>query len=307
MFPHGLMFHHFHGERHPRVQGSLCANDFVRILDAYGANRILSADEWLNRTNKKTLCPEHVCLTFDDSLKCQYDVAYPILKERGMSAFWFVYSSVLVGELNRLEIYRLYRTTCFDTVEAFYEAFHMYVRKSCHGHKIEERMREFDPQLYLEPHPFYTDEDRRFRFVRDEILGPDAYESLMDGMILSQGLQLAQLADGIWLNVSDVRNLRDEGHVIGLHSHSHPTKLERLNYQDQFREYWTNIECLKNILGTTPNTMSHPSNSYNQDTLEILERLGVTLGFRADMLSPARSNLEFPRQDHANVMSEIGR
>jgi peptidoglycan/xylan/chitin deacetylase (PgdA/CDA1 family) len=307
MFPHGLMFHHFHGGPHPPVQGSISADDLERIFDAYGPNRILPADEWLDRTKMKTLCPEHVCLTFDDSLKCQHDIAYPVLKERGISGFWFLYSSVLVGELNRLEIYRVYRTTCFDTVEAFYDAFHLYVSNSRYAQQIEERLSEFDPQSYLNAHPFYTSGDRKFRFVRDEILGPGAYESIMDGMILSQGLELSHLAKGIWMNVSDVQNLYDEGHIIGLHSHSHPTKLERLEYEDQFREYWTNIECLENILGKKPTTMSHPSNSYNGDTLEILDRLGVNLGFRADMLSAARSSLEFPRQDHANIMREPGR
>jgi hypothetical protein len=48
--------------------------------------------------------------------------------------------------------------------------------------------------------------------------------------------------------------------------------------------------------------MSHPCNSYNQATLEILRELGITLGFRANMASGFSSELELPREDHANLV-----
>ena len=54
--------------------------------------------------------------------------------------------------------------------------------------------------------------------------------------------------------------------------------------------------------------MAHPLNSYNEDSLEILEELGIRCGFRADLLFPVRkyinpSPLEFAREDSANLIS----
>ena len=50
--------------------------------------------------------------------------------------------------------------------------------------------------------------------------------------------------------------------------------------------------------------MSHPVNSYNQNTLKILKNLDITIGFRADM-NPMKSNLEIPRQDHSIISSML--
>lgn len=307
MFPHGLMFHHFHNSTHPEVQGSISVDDFSRIIDHYGRDRILSADEWLARLQRQDLRETHVCITFDDCLKCQFDVAYPLLEQSGIKAFWFCYSSPLIGELNRLEIYRTYRTQHFGTIEEFYRAFSSHVAGTSQGERVARSLQDFSPAAYLPEAPFYSDEDRVFRFVRDDVLGPEAYEDVMDSMIAAAGIDLSALARDIWMSPRDLRELRTRGHIIGLHSHTHPTKIERLDYAAQYEEYRTNSLCLETICGEKPTTMSHPSDSYNRDTLEVLRSLGVILGFRANMTEPALSDLEFPRQDHANIMSEMGR
>ena len=54
--------------------------------------------------------------------------------------------------------------------------------------------------------------------------------------------------------------------------------------------------------------MSHPCNSYDDVTLGVLRELGVTQGFRADLGEfSGRSALEYPRQDHANIMKAMGK
>ena len=50
--------------------------------------------------------------------------------------------------------------------------------------------------------------------------------------------------------------------------------------------------------------MSHPCGSYNSDTLKILKKMNVEIGFRQIMLDK-RANptqLEICRQDHSNIM-----
>ena len=48
--------------------------------------------------------------------------------------------------------------------------------------------------------------------------------------------------------------------------------------------------------------MSHPCNSYNNDTLEILTNFNIEIGFRANMKTAFNSNLEIPRIDHAEIL-----
>ncbi len=123
MAAYGIMFNHFHDDRHPRGQGAISAAEFARMLDHIGRERILPAEEWMRRSIAGELGESDICLTFDDALRCQYDIAVPVLRELGLTAFWFFYASVFEGNVEPLEVYRHFRTTQFASMDAFYEQF----------------------------------------------------------------------------------------------------------------------------------------------------------------------------------------
>jgi peptidoglycan/xylan/chitin deacetylase (PgdA/CDA1 family) len=97
------------------------------------------------------------------------------------------------------------------------------------------------------------------------------------------------------------RVLVARGHLIGLHSHTHPTNMTLLPVEQQYAEYRRNFDYLSSLLGTSPQTMAHPSGSYNSDTLDILREMGVQIGFRSDSDSRFHTLLEMPRLDHMMV------
>ena len=302
---HGLMFHHFHDTLdHARSQGSIDADQLAQIIRAVGRARILPAMEFQTRAIAGKLADHHVCLTFDDNLLCQYDVAVPVLEDFGLTAFWFVYTSVMQGNIERLEIYRDFRNTQFPSMDEFYAAFFIGVYESEFGRRAEGALRSFEPSKYLAGFPFYSEADRRFRFVRDEVLGADAYALIMDAMMRDAGYDVRDIAKRLWMGNEEVLSLHESGHVIGLHSHTHPTRLERLSEDDQRYEYKANHSHLTSLLGEPPLAMSHPCNSYNQATLEVLDSIGIKLGFRANMqMTGSFGALEFPREDHANLIN----
>jgi peptidoglycan/xylan/chitin deacetylase (PgdA/CDA1 family) len=305
MRPHGIMFHHFHDHRHPAGQGSLSADDLAAMIRVLGLDRIMPAREWLTNALAGTLDDQDLCLTFDDNLRCQYDVALPVLRDFGLTAFWFLPTAVMQGQLERLELYRAFRVRHFDEIDDFYEAFFRTLATSNYSDPVEQALRDFHPSTYLADHPFYSEADRRFRFVRDQVLGTLRYQQFMDTLIGSMGIELRALAANLWMEPDQVCRLHAEGHVIGLHSHTHPTVLTRLTPRQQLSEYRDNHMYLMSLLGERPVAMSHPCNSYNTDTLAVLERLGIKLGFRANMAQREHSLLELPREDSANVLREM--
>lgn len=114
------MVHHFYDENHCRGQGAISSQQFADIIDFLGRDRILPATEWMGRYKKKVLRDDELCITFDDVLLCQYDIALPVLEDYSLTAFWFVYSSILADGIEMLEMYRKFRTMCFEDVEDFY-------------------------------------------------------------------------------------------------------------------------------------------------------------------------------------------
>jgi peptidoglycan/xylan/chitin deacetylase (PgdA/CDA1 family) len=305
MIPHGVMFHHFHDTVHPAGQGSISAAQLSRLIESIGPSRILPAREFLFRARNNSLLDGDACLTFDDNLRCQYDVAKPVLDSFGLTAFWFVYTSVLQGNVEPLEIYRHFRMTQFKSVDAFYIAFFKTLETSEHWAIAEMLLEEFNPRTYLAGFPFYSDSDRKFRFVRDEALGPQRYRELMDQMIADSGMDARAVAKQLWMDDAAIVSLHEAGHIIGLHSHSHPTRVEHLDEDAQRDEYFENYAYLTQLLEHRPQTMSHPCNSYNATTLQILRELGITLGFRANMTKVGLSELEVPREDHTNLVRAL--
>jgi peptidoglycan/xylan/chitin deacetylase (PgdA/CDA1 family) len=304
---HGIMFHHFHGQGHHPSQGSIDTQKLADMIDFLGGHsNIIDANLWLEKAVAGRLEPNDLCLTFDDALLCQKEIAVPVLKDLGHTAFFFVYSSVFEGEMERLEIYRTFRSTYFDNVEDFYGQFFAIIEKSAFGSKCAAALNNFSASTYLPHSPFYTDDDRKFRFLRDDVLGADDYNVLMDQMIKASPTSLEELSRGIWMKDEDLVALAAAGNVVGLHSYTHPTVLSSLSAERQDFEYTKNINHLERVLGDLPSTVSHPCNSYDTGTLGLLNGLGIQLGFRATMSEPGKKGLEYPREDHANIVRMMG-
>lgn len=298
------MFHHFRDAvRHPAGQGAISADEFRQLLLHVGVQRILPAREFLLRHITGTLRPEHLCITFDDNVRCQYDVAVPVLDELNLTAFWFAYTSVLEGRVERLEVYRYFRTTRFASIDDFYASFEAALCRA--GALSQTTMSGFDPQTYLKPFPFYTDADRRFRFLRDEVLGPARYVAIMDGMLVDAGVTASDLVRDLWMTNDQLHGLHEDGHVIGMHSHTHPTRLDRLSVDEQIGEYEANHAAIAALTGEMPITMSHPCNSYSPATLDVLRDMGVQLGFRSNLDKRDGCELEVPREDHTNILRQM--
>ncbi|MDP3999609.1 MAG: polysaccharide deacetylase family protein [bacterium] len=318
--PHGIMFHHFHGGNYLPSQGSVSADDFKKILEFVGPKRILPPAEWLDKLVKKALKPEDLCLTFDDGLLDQIEVALPILESLGLKAFWFVYSGVFSAEggsasdgegLENMELYRVFRTQYFKDLDDFYRLFFQKVSDSemaslANSQEITRAVSELRKTF-----PFYSKNDAKFRIFRDKILRKQNYERIMDALLKERGVEKSVLAKNLWMNNRHLKYLAGNGHAVGLHSYSHPTALADLRPEEQLREYQKNYSHLEKVCGKKPTVMSHPCNSYSDDTLRILKQLGIACGFRSNLF-PGKSgghlnasDLEIAREDHANLMRAI--
>jgi len=308
---HGIMFHHFHDERHYMGQGSISGKEFENILCFLGLNRMLDPYEWIERFDTEGLIAENLCLTFDDALLCQFEIALPILEKYDLKVFWFVYSSVFEGHPVKFEIYRAFRSKFFENIDDFYEVFFAKIFDSEFGDKARSVIEETDIAQYIRLYPFYSVHDVKFRLIRDRVLSRQEYEAIMDEIIRDRGVSPDDLSKNLWMSNEHLKYLSDRGHIVGLHSYSHPMVLAHLSYEEQWEEYSRNYNHIVQVCGRYPVAMAHPVNSYNEDTLQILKRLGIRCGFRSNMFPQHegvelnRTRHEIAREDHANVLSML--
>jgi peptidoglycan/xylan/chitin deacetylase (PgdA/CDA1 family) len=303
----GVMFHHFSSKIHPRGQGAISEDELIDILDYLESKyEILDCDVYQRKILEGTIRDSEICLTFDDALLSQVDVALPVLRKRNLKAFFFVYSSAFTGEPDPLEIFRYFRTTEYDSFNDFFAEFLMYIRKHFKTQGQGSAMDLAAPPDYLNDFPFYTPEDKQFRYIRDQILSKIEYHSIMRQMMSQRSFNSLTVADKVFMTHDDLKMLHSEGHEIGLHSHSHPTRMHTLSATEQQQEYERNLVFINSVTGMRPTTMSHPCGNYGPETLEILRSLNVNLGFRSSRaVGSAVSRLEIPREDHSNILAVI--
>jgi peptidoglycan/xylan/chitin deacetylase (PgdA/CDA1 family) len=278
-----IMFHAFHGDGHPKVQGSLSASQLRYIIET---RKPVGAAEWTPESDRDVL-------TFDDGLLSQRDIALPVLRAYGLTAFFFVYTAPLCGVLSRLEYYRRVRTTLYPTIDAFYDAW-----DAATGGKHTA----IYPPDYLAAHTYLSDRDRQFRYWRDHWVTREKYEAVMDALVADLERQGKTVPLTLWMQSEDLVRVADEGHVVGSHSHSHPTVMEGLTKEAQEVEYSTSSWILFRLLGRRPHTMAHPCNQYTPHGLAYLRQLGYTLGFRATPEAGDWGPLEVPRIDCADLV-----
>jgi peptidoglycan/xylan/chitin deacetylase (PgdA/CDA1 family) len=313
-FFHGIMFHHFHNDNiHTRGQGSISKDEFYKLINFVGRKNILDADVFFDKFKQNKLKENEVCLTFDDGIKCQIDVALPVLEDLKVKSFFFVYTSILEGKPDSLEIFRYFRMNFFDCVDDFYKNFYEVLNHdltdffSHHKNNILNKQKRY---------PFYTIEDIKFRLVRDRYLKKSDYKNILFNMMKEKKFEYKQILSNLIFDKNDLILLNSLGHVIGLHSHSHPLSMQDLSYDKQKFEYQNCVDIISKTLKKPSNsfkTASHPLGSYNQNSLEILKELGIELAFKDSMKIEREkgmkkinnSPLEIAREDHAEIIKRM--
>ena len=302
------MFHHFHDDFHLPAQGSLSASDFDLMISWLSDRHdILDAQEYMSRFLSRTLKNTDICLSFDDALKCQYDIALPVLRKNNISAFFFVYSSAFSDNPDFLEIFQYFRNSKFDSVDEFYNYFFDFLIQNDKDEYLSQQNQYSSLDNYLSAFPFYTENDKWFRYLRDQYLGNEKYTNVMLELISDKGFDINEAKKNLWMREDELLKIHENGHVVGLHSYSHPTQMSKLPADQQLTEYQQNFTHLSEVLKTSEIiSMSHPCGDYNLETLSILEGMGIQIGFRSNMgVKEIKSPLEIPREDHANVFKEM--
>ncbi len=313
-FPHGIMFHQFHDKKfYKSGEGSLSKDDFHDLINFVGKNNILDAETFFQKKIENKLKKNDVCLTFDDGLKCQIEVALQVLEDLNLKSFFFVSTSNFENKPDFFEITRYFKINYFDSSEKFYDLFFEVLDKDYNDFLKKNKQIIKDK---IKVYPFYTKRDIEFRLIRDRFLNEQEYTNTITLMFNEKNYVVNEVVPKLFFSKSDLTSLDSLGHKIGLHSHSHVKFIERLPFKLQKMEYVNNQKNLSNILNKPSkkiNSMSHPLGSYNESSLEILRSLNVSLGFRDNMSvnhkmkSINNSNLEIAREDHSLIMKKLKR
>ncbi|MBD1161754.1 polysaccharide deacetylase family protein [Pelagibacterales bacterium SAG-MED15] len=308
-FAHGIMFHRFKDFKNKdSAHGALTSKCLTKLIKFVGKKRILNPDEWIRKLSEGKLKKEHICLTFDDGLKSQIKIALPVLKRFNLKAFWFIHCNTRPNNFDKSEIFSILIIKKFKIYKKFLDKFFKYLNIDSEIFESKSFKKYYKEIISL--HNFYSKNEVKYKFLRDIYYPRKKFEKIMENFFRFYNLNVKDFYKNTWLDKKDLINLNKKGHMIGMHSFSHPYKMSKLTIKKQRLEYLKNFNYLKRILKKKPISMSHPLDSYNKNTLKILTNIGILCGFRSHSKAPKgfqinQSELEMAREDPVNILKLI--
>ena len=192
----------------------------------------------------------------------------------------------------------------FSSFNSFYPFFENLVPKSkinWESSSFREYFKESNSKF-----PFYSKNDIKFRFLRNKIISKKEFRNIVIKLLSIKNLSLLDIAEKIWIDRKKIKEISDSGHEIGLHSHNHPYEMKNLNYKTQFFEYCKNKDLITSIIRKEPISVAYPLGSYNYETLKVMKKLKIKLGFRSssckitEIKTLGEDLLLLPRIDSSN-------
>ncbi len=298
--PLGVMFHRFVPEGRVSAQGALTPSRLRSILEDLRGSGVIDASEWMERLASGSLAG-HRCLTFDDGLRSQLDLALPVLEDVDIRAFWFIPTGVF-GDARPVAELLAHALDESDDVDVMLRSFCDIAEGLVGAPPDASGLSAYRLQAQRR-FPFYSDLDCEYRYVRNS-LTPEVLERTVEQVLETHGFERSDLDARIFVGAVDVQRLVAAGQTIGLHSHTQPFDIASLPVEQQHREYERNLQDLERTTGVRSESVAHPLGSYGPETLTLLEELGIVCGFRSDALSgvgltPGAGPLEFARIDAA--------
>ena len=296
--PAGLMVHGIHkDDQKPLSQGSITVRNFEKKIIKL-KNRILNAEEWINKSKKNDLNKNDLCITLDDNLRSQVKYGIPILKKYNIKAFFFVYTSVYEKKNYEFEIFRYFYNSKYTSFENFFNDFFNFLIGSNYKNKIN-KVNKHILDNYLNKYKFYSKADRHFRYLRDELFNSSEFKKICNKFMKKKKFNYKsnKIFKKIWITKQEIKKISENGHHIGLHSYTHNKNIFKMKYTNQMYQYKKNYNDIKKITGIFPESASYPFNSHNKDSKLILKKLNINHVFLARYKVPAKSSFEINRYD----------
>ena len=283
---HVIMYHYVRNDskEFPNFN-HLRVDDFRRQLNFFDKKYGFITKEQFCESLETGEAPKGVLLTFDDGFKDHYENVYPILKKRGIFAFFYVPTGhYRTNEKKLLGVHRVhYLKGKYDSKNLLAEAMQNIDSTMLDSGKIKE----FDMEIYQGQKN--SNSEYKLKRLFNYFLKYEYCNDVLDEL-MKKYFEEGELYDKLYLTDKEMKELHMDNFVVGSHTENHMV-LSRLNYNEQEKEIVDSFDYLEQALGKLEiKSFCYPygtQGTFNADTVKILTELDVHHAF---MFSNAESD-----------------
>ena len=307
-----VMYHYVRdlkNSRYPNIKG-LDIEKFKKQIKFFKENynfiRMEDLIEYYKSPNEKRLPEKSILLTFDDGYKDHYTYVLPVLLENDIQGSFYI------------------PTKCFQDKKVLDVNKIHFILERCIGEeeKVLSEIKEYletnkDSRISLSYDDYFQEYAVASRFDKKEVIFikrmlqvalPEDYrekivEQLFKKYVCSiENKIISERAfwEELYLTPEQIRAMEKLGMHIGFHSHNH-VWLDSLKKEEQEFQIKSSINYFKEIgIDTKKMTISYPYGGYNEETIELMKKYNIPLGFTTEVekIDLEKSDyLRLPRMD----------
>ncbi len=293
-----LSYHHIDDEKKYRAGiYPISPERFSKQLDEIKKHfQFISENELVGAIEGKKRLAENSCLiTFDDSLKCQYEKVVPILKRKMIPAIFFIQSQPYLEGKACLAHKIHYLLSVVPPGEFLDKATSLY-------EKIKEPAMNLEAMNLQKIRDWYRYDDAetaRLKFLLNRYLEPAVTEKIISG-IFKQYYKKGEkdFCREFYLSLAQLGEIKkNKLFSLGLHTHTHQDirKLPRKNIDANIMKNYSFLRQqleAKNIRGISYPFGEITESDYENKIADVAKRLGLKYGLTA--IRKVNINLETP-------------
>ena len=249
--------------------------------------------------NHKSFNDNDCWLTFDDGYIDHYKYVLPILEHNGIKASFFPSVKTTLNE-SVLDVNKIHFILATNVS---HDLIINEIRNTYINLNTENRFENFDDLIKKidTSSRFDSSKIMLIKLLLQEVLPKNIRTDICDKLFKNYvSAEIKSFAKNLYMNISQVKEMRKLGHEIGMHGYDH-VRLGKLNKEEQINEIMKAHKFLKeNELIDNKFSISYPYGHYNSDTLEILSSINCLIGITTQPSPLDKKNyvaLELPRLD----------
>ena len=181
-----------------------------------------------------------------------------------------------------VEKQKLLQYNLFENYNLFIENFCNQVRKidkfSKDGFFYPDRENIKKCINYLKQFTFYSDQERYFRFIRNEYLTVREFTGIIDLMFSKFFTTDNEFLEKYYLSEKDLAIMSKNKMIIGGHTYSHPF-LNKLPSKKIRIEVKRNVSYLSSVINKKISSFAYPFGAFNADVIRCMEYYNFDYAF----------------------------
>jgi peptidoglycan/xylan/chitin deacetylase (PgdA/CDA1 family) len=245
------------------------------------SHQLVSRDELVAAVDGEGVLPDRACvLTFDDGLRCQYELALPVLERLGAPAIFFVPGRP-IAERHVLEVHKLHA-----------------LREIVTDEDLRARLPAELPEVSAEEaqihYRYDTPEAAQLKFLLNLRLPADRRRELVDELFAAEFPDENAVAEELYMDAAQVAKLEHKHRALGAHSYAHQP-LATLSNGELEDDTARVTQLLVELTGVRPRAFSYPYGTPATVDARTAEAVGAAgYRFAFTMRREANETLEAP-------------